>query len=184
MLDQQVQKNVIMDRKMADSTAIYDEIFEKYKYDYVAFQNSVNYYLRKPGKFARIFKKAQTKLQARRDLLLSQQNTEIRIEWPMVDFIKNIPFKELSDNPYHRSLKWVLFPTQLDTVWTPVVEDMFFDIPLNAEWWINNIEYSKHRYPYLLPDHTPTGEIRIDNFDSKRVIEPELENRDDRIVNF
>lgn len=90
-------------RQEADTSLIYEPIFEKYGYDGEDYRQSVTYYMEDPERFSRIFRATSELLDARMEELMEQQKKMIRQEEILrfvTDFEIGKYYPYLSSEPY------------------------------------------------------------------------------------
>lgn len=122
----------ILGKGDSDSLLIYEPIFNKYGFTTEDYLRTSDYYLKKPDKFAKIFKVTQTKLKKRKELLdrLIAAEDGKNFRWTLLDSLSMLGNSEKNGNAYYRTLNLIFFEPDTIPVTSPTIDSSI----------INNVE--------------------------------------------
>jgi len=89
-------------RKLADSSLVFDPIFERYGYRFEDFDESVRYYLDKPDLFLKIVNQASDEVRAVGDRLSAEADAEKEWQEELDGYRRSYTYRDFSSD----SLRW------------------------------------------------------------------------------
>lgn len=139
---------------VADSTLLYEPIFNSYGYNTDDFLRTIAYYVERPAKLKSVYLKAQESLQNELDIINVQLIVERRLDSLKTSLERDIK-EENKDggepDSRSRSLRWIIFP-ELEESWLIVAPDtsaVKYDAPVSGFWWSRSLrQYKKPFYQY------------------------------------
>lgn len=125
----------------ADTMQVYGAIFKKYGYTNAEYENSVKYYLQHGDLYKVVNQKAREILVRKNHELKQQLDLKHGVlnSWWATDTIRTLAIEQLYQNPYLRSIKWIVTPR--DTIIWQMKDSILTDIPHNITWWHNNMDF-------------------------------------------
>jgi Domain of unknown function (DUF4296) len=128
-------------RAQADTMQVYSAIFKKYGYTSAEYEKSVQYYLQRGDLYKTVNQKAREILVHKNNKLkqLLDLKRGVLNSWWATDTIRTLTIEQLYQNPYLRSVKWIVVPR--DTIIWQMKDSILTDIPHNITWWNNNMDF-------------------------------------------
>lgn len=128
-------------RAQTDTMRLYSAIFKKHGYTDAKYEESVKYYLQHGDLYKVIHKQARNILVQKSNQLkqLLDLKRGVLNDWWATDTIRTLTIPQLYQNPYLRSVKWIVIPR--DTIIWEMKDSILTDIPQNITWWNNNMDF-------------------------------------------
>lgn len=110
-------------RKAADTTLVFDPIFRRYGYTFEDYDRTVNYYLDRPDKYAKILENASDRLRKEGERMQKVADAQTARDVELASYRRGFHRQDFPLDSLAWTGKRTLWPAHEDTVATKVVAD-------------------------------------------------------------